>query len=58
MAEPKLKPCPFCGAKAKLIRMHGERAVSCTNETGCAVLPTTNFMTEDQAVAAWNNRVT
>lgn len=56
MVNPSLKPCPFCGGKAKLIRFHGERAVSCANEAGCPVNPMTPFVSEDEAVRAWNDR--
>ena len=31
--EPELKPCPFCGGKARLLRgMFNEYAVACTND--------------------------
>jgi len=55
-AKPTLKPCPFCGGEAKLLRYLGERAVACSSDIGCLVNPITEFMTEDEAIRAWNTR--
>lgn len=46
----ELKPCPFCGSKAKLMRVGAGRIVKCE---GCGV--STSFLADD-AVKAWNTR--
>lgn len=50
MSEIELKPCPFCGSKAKLMRVGAGRIVKCE---GCGV--STSFMADD-AAQAWNAR--
>lgn len=46
----ELKPCPFCGSKAKLMRVGACRIVKCE---GCGV--STSFLADD-AAQAWNTR--
>ena len=50
-----LKPCPFCGAKANLIRgensFYGRYWIVCN---GC--MRTRTFVSKDDAVNYWNNR--
>lgn len=62
MIEVKLKPCPFCGGKARYFRtqtlegpMH---KVRCTNFDGCQMreLQTQSFYRKEQAINAWNRR--
>lgn len=57
MNKPKLKPCPFCGARAIMVRpfgfdkittYHVECALGC-----CKTFPTA---TAESAVAKWNRR--
>ena len=50
-----LKPCPFCGGKAWHYALGPiEHHIECTNPKCCAV--TGGWMTEDEAIAAWNAR--
>lgn len=55
MSKQKLKPCPFCGKKPTLITVPDtmERLVVCSG--CCNQFP---HKTEDEAVEAWNRRVT
>ena len=62
MDEIKLKPCPFCGGKAKVVSdtyWGTERfRVRCSTDGFCAVNPVTcYFDSEMAAVIAWNKRV-
>lgn len=55
----ELKPCPFCGGKAKLWRANKEtpnRAawVACMGR--CSVLVSREHTTDEEAIAAWNRR--
>lgn len=57
----ELRPCPFCGASAEVVR-HPEIAeilrVACT-ATACRVQPRTEFLLEEYAEelwSAWNMR--
>lgn len=56
--EPELKPCPFCGGEAEIWRSSpdGKRRawISCMGR--CAVLITSEHITDAEAVAAWNTR--
>lgn len=49
-----LKPCPFCGSKAKAYRFDGFWNVACNKPT-CAFIHD-YFGTEAEAIAAWNRR--
>ena len=59
----ELKPCPFCGGKAKITYYHHYDYltdkvcwVSCTKKN-CKVNPETDgFETEGAAIKAWNKR--
>lgn len=54
MAE--LKPCPFCGGKAKLISRGGLHYVECYVNT-CYIVPKTTWYKEkSEAIKAWNRR--
>jgi hypothetical protein len=56
--QARLKPCPFCGAKAVLtnVRMSGHTfKAGCYNET-CWRPGTDGFDSEKAAIAAWNTR--
>lgn len=54
----KLKPCPFCGGKAKLVETYVEKgiwvySVDCSN---CKTRQQVS-KTEEEAINAWNTRV-
>lgn len=52
-----LKPCPFCGGKAEMIRYpaNGKVTVSCRS-SGC--MANISFcVSKDRAIEAWNRRV-
>jgi Lar family restriction alleviation protein len=52
MAE--LKPCPFCGGEAGVMRYHHIKGAYCFC-TVCKVrMP--NAMTREEAIEAWNRR--
>lgn len=66
-SELKLKPCPFCGAKAEVISRFGQDVyrVECTECS--AVMGSRNkevfgsgkqlyFDSEEKAITAWNKR--
>lgn len=54
----KLKPCPFCGGKARLKTIGDGYFVDCALEKGfCAVIPCTwDYETAEVAIEAWNRR--
>lgn len=60
MGEIKLRPCPFCGGKAKInTYLETARAgyeVSCRNEDCEMIVATELYPTEEEAAAAWNRR--
>ena len=54
----ELKPCPFCGGKARLHEIASTyhvlwRYVMCDN----CLTSNDNYSTEEEAIAAWNRRV-
>ena len=57
----KLKPCPFCGSKAKICghrtfrNAHDYYNIECTNQK-CGVIMLTDLNAHD-AINAWNRRV-
>jgi len=52
----ELKPCPFCGGKAKLKGVE-DHWVRCKGDN-CLVYPETAcYDTAREAIAAWNRRV-
>jgi Lar family restriction alleviation protein len=56
--DPKLLPCPFCGAEAESRRIgeSGIFVVSCSNPE-CGVRPST-FALRAEVVEIWNTRYT
>lgn len=53
----ELKPCPFCGGKARFLNWKSAWAVECCNDY-CCVLPETEICdTKEAAVEIWNRRV-
>lgn len=55
----ELKPCPFCGAKARMKREKYFGCISysieCTNDVGNCIVPSSiSFETAEKAVEAWN----
>ena len=64
MPNPKLKPCPFCGADAEMVKWHGSgpqtRLVGCSNQEGphlCHVGPMVVGGSPAVAARRWNKRV-
>ena len=57
--ESKLKPCPCCGAEAKLDVLLGKKykhyRIACTQTEMCG-LSQRMFDTEEEAVRSWNRR--
>lgn len=52
----ELKPCPFCGSKARIVSAGFEcHYVRCSNTKDCGC-KFEWFDTEAEAVAAWNRR--
>lgn len=60
----KLKPCPFCGDKAKLEHWDGAKTysfVKCQNTKECGVegkrfIENTAYASDELAIEAWNRR--
>ena len=55
-----LEPCPLCGLKADLWRAHPDRParkawIACTGR--CCIM-TREYLTDEEAIAAWNRRAT
>ena len=60
-ANKKLRPCPFCGGKAKIewdrtAEAWGERGFYKVYCTDCITIHYNYFFTIDTAVARWNER--
>ena len=62
----ELKPCPFCGSEAWIIRTNDNKKrpyvqckFGCFREPKCPVshLVTWDYRTEEEAVEAWNRRM-
>lgn len=59
MSEKELLPCPFCGSKARLVRIAAGCAAECT---GCGVRMMLGsvgvgwYATDGEAAADWNRR--
>jgi hypothetical protein len=51
--EQMLKPCPFCGKPAGVMKAHGVFQ-ACCSDSGCPANGT--YETRDEAVAVWNTR--
>ena len=63
MEETELKPCPFCGGKATLIKSKtiftfaDSFCVSCDEDNDCYVRTRTPFrLSKDEAISIWNRR--
>lgn len=55
MSRLGLKPCPFCGKKAKKLR---DKVIQCVNDS-CPCAPMTCgslYKTNKEAIEAWNRR--
>lgn len=52
MEEIKLKPCPFCGGKAKIVKTYTiwVKCINCHASANC-------HSTKKEAAAAWNRRM-
>ena len=54
-----LKPCPFCGGEAKLVRtwhLHHISCRSCGANIGEIKRHPNDFRTRDEVIVAWNRR--
>lgn len=52
----ELKPCPFCGGEAHIVKDFGEYRVLCLL-VDCKVNPISHYReTEKEAIEAWNTR--
>ena len=49
----ELKPCPFCGAEAKITLFLGRNAICCTN---CDAAMFGNYKEKDTIIIEWNRR--
>ena len=58
--EPKLKPCPFCGAEAYIEVCLDQEYVRCDHKRNCIVCPNTWLKSSDfsirKQINAWNRR--
>ncbi len=58
--KDRLKPCPFCGADAERMSHENYKAevyyIRCSND-GCRCGETKHYWNEEDAVKAWNRRV-
>ena len=55
MKMTELKPCPFCGGEAGIMRYNHIKKVSFCFCTSCkAKMP--NMLTREEAIEAWNRR--
>lgn len=54
MHEVKLKPCPFCGGKAKFL---GETATIKCMKCGGAFIVTNPLISKFDVSQSWNNRI-
>jgi hypothetical protein len=52
----ELKPCPFCGGKPDVMISCGKAWVHCSDNE-CPALPQTKYLGHDEAITAWNTRV-
>ena len=54
----RLKPCPFCGSKAKVLCEYDRYwAVFCTNDECIATNFEGGYINKENAIKAWNHRV-
>ena len=51
--EPLLKPCPFCGGEAKILKGTYGYYPYCCN---CQCLLNTDYKTKQDVIEAWNRR--
>ncbi len=60
--QPKLKPCPFCGKPAGIMKLRGSKTwqIGCIDKNGirfsCALWPFTICDSKSSAISAWNKR--
>ena len=53
-----LKPCPFCGAKAKVKKVGNQYTIKCLHDKDCFanILEFDILQTKEQAISGWNNQ--
>ena len=60
--EQELKPCPFCGAEAKIKASWGHSYIEAKHQRPCGFYHLTSrfgpFGSEKNAITAWNTRAT
>lgn len=56
MNEMKLKPCPFCGGKAKFSLFLCRETIVCTECPACIVPPIIGAYSKGELAAEWNGR--
>lgn len=58
MSAEELKPCPFCGQKAKLVRDPSDHAywIVCCQNGDCSVMPDFRDISPEFARRGWNRR--
>ena len=52
----ELKPCPFCGNKARVWRTNYATFVECVNYSAKSHQVELSAVTEEEAIKAWNTR--
>lgn len=53
-----LKPCPFCGAKAKVKKIGAQYTIECFHDKDCFanILEFDIMPTKEQVIRGWNNQ--
>jgi hypothetical protein len=58
----RLLPCPFCGAEPKMdqynVKGTNHWDVSCMNDDCLVLVETDEFESQEEAIRAWNKRIT
>lgn len=55
--KEELKPCPFCGSSASLHSGTEDHEIVCSNPDCDAAFIARSFSSIEEAIAAWNRRV-
>ena len=60
MSNMKLKPCPFCGGEAIILRLLEAKYIGAIHEKSCKMRPDTWLLSDkslNTQIKAWNQRV-